>query len=142
GAGDLATWLGSIGTIGAFVVAFWQIRRERVERQRREQREWWARLREHADQITAWVAKNTLTISNSSHHLVHDVDVEFGMGSEVHLEHIEPGTIRQELETPHASGAVAGLRFTDARGQRWHRQGGQRPHLLSEGGEPVEAGGR
>lgn len=132
GAGDLATWIGSLGTIGAFIVAFWQIRRERVERHKRDRRERWERLREHADHVTAWVADEQLTVANGSRHLVHEVRITLPDGGQRAFDYIEPGTSRAELDTPVRHGAVSDLCFTDARGHRWQRIGGSAPRLIDD----------
>jgi len=132
--GDIATWVGSIGTIAAFAVAFVQIRRERVERHKRELREWLAAKREHADRVSAWVAGETLTVSNQSHHLIHDVELRFDDGSTLTLDHVEPGKTALPAPGKHETRAVAALRFTDARGDRWLREAGG-PPTLAEGPE-------
>ena len=132
--GDIATWVGSIGTVAAFAVAFVQIRRERTERHKRELREWLAAKREHADRVSAWVAGEVLTVSNQSHHLIHDVEIGFDDGSTLTLGHIEPGTTTRPAPGRHGTSAVATLRFTDPRGDRWLRESGGPPTLVEAPG--------
>ncbi|SDS01163.1 hypothetical protein [Microterricola viridarii] len=130
--GDFATWAGSIGTIAAFGTAFWQIHRERAARHRRELHDWLLAKREHADRVTAWVADKELVVSNQSHHLILDVGVELDDGVTLRLAHVEPGLTRVAAPGEHATRAVPCLRFTDARGDRWRRDAGGRPHLVDE----------
>ncbi|MGP5227644.1 hypothetical protein [Arthrobacter rhombi] len=85
--GDFATWVGSLGTVAAFGAAFAQIHRERTLRKRRERQEWLLAKREHADQVTAWVSDEILTISNQSHHLISDVEVVLDDEVTVRLDH-------------------------------------------------------
>lgn len=47
--GDLATWLASVGTIGAVWLALWQVLNEKKERVNRE-------IRSQAERISAWYA--------------------------------------------------------------------------------------
>src|SRR5699024_3643099 len=139
GAGDLATWIGSLGTIGAFIVAFWQIRRERVERHRRDRRERWERLREHADHVTAWVADGHVTIANGSRHPVHDVCITLQDGKQRSLRFVAPGSTREPIEAAIASGPVPYLRFTDPRGHRWQRELGDAPVLIEDAANPRDS---
>lgn len=127
--GDFATWAGSIGTIAAFAVAFVQIHRERTMRKRRELQEWMLAKREHADRVTAWVSAETLTISNQSHHLIHNIEVELSDDLTLRTDHAEPGATNMAAPGQHETRAVPRLRFTDARGDRWVRAAGQHPHL-------------
>lgn len=138
GAGDLATWIGSLGTIGAFIVAFWQIRRERVERHRRDRRERWERLREHADHVTAWVADGHVTIANSSRHPVFDVCIRWHDGQQRVFDFVAPGTTHDRVDAAVASGAVPYLDFTDPRGHRWQRELGKTPRMVYDAAGPAE----
>ncbi|MEZ0341768.1 hypothetical protein ACAG25_17515 [Mycobacterium sp. pV006] len=126
--GDWATWVGSIGTIGAFIVAFWQIRRERVERQKREHREWWERRRAHADRVSAWATTGQVRIRNASGHPIHDVVVICANGSEHVVDLVPPGD-HDRSEPGLAPGPVT-VEFTDQRGERWRREPGQPPHVM------------
>src|SRR5699024_2893033 len=74
GVGDAATWVGAIGTLAAFVVAFWQIRRERHHRLTEQLRQRRLAHREHADRVSAWITGGDLVISNMSEHPIHDVE--------------------------------------------------------------------
>lgn len=151
--GDFATWVGSVGTIAAFAVAFVQIHRERSFRKRRELTEWMLAKREHADRVTAWTSAQTVSIANHSHHLIHDVELILDDGQTLSFEHLEPGTTHLPLEStdalpttatpeapdagapattnaaPHPARPVSMLHFTDPRGDRWLRAAGKRPHL-------------
>lgn len=127
--GDFATWVGSLGTVAAFGAAFLQIHRERTIRKRRELQEWLLAKREHADQVTAWVTAETLTISNQSHHLIKDVEIVLDDETTVRLDHVTPGYAHSAAPGEHATRAVRTMRFTDPRGDRWVRQAGQRPRL-------------
>ncbi|MCW4457098.1 hypothetical protein [Microbacterium sp. MPKO10] len=142
--GDIATWVGSIGTIAAFIVAFMQIHRERSERHRREHREWIAHKRVHADNVSAWVANGQLRISNESRHPIHDVDVTMPPADAVHVDHVLPGGHRQPASGM-ADGPAAVLEFTDVRGDRWAREAGGTPRLITDAhrgpGESAEATG-
>lgn len=135
--GDWATWVGSLGTIGAFIVAFWQIRRERVERQKREHREWWERRRVHADRISAWATSGQVQVHNASGHPIHDVVVICGNGSVHRLDLVPPGEL-ERAEPDLVAGPVV-IEFTDQRGERWRREPGHPPHLVSGEGK---SGGR
>jgi hypothetical protein len=53
--GDLATWFSGIISFLLFIVAFWQIRSERNERQRAENERLFAELRRQAEQVAAWI---------------------------------------------------------------------------------------
>lgn len=129
--GDIATWIGSIGTLGAFIAAFLQIRTERKHRRRFEFHTWLARRREHADRVTAWTAGARLLISNDSRHLVHDVEVVLDSGRRINLDHAEPGRTTHELEGDVGTLPVVSLTFTDAHGNRWVRQGTHAPDLIA-----------
>jgi hypothetical protein len=129
--GDFATWAGSVGTIAAFAVAFVQIHTERQARKKREAGEWLAAKRAHADHVTAWVSGEVLTLSNQSHHLISDVEAEFDDGTVLTADHVTPGHTTMPAPGEHAVRAVPWLRFTDARGDRWVREGGELPHLAT-----------
>lgn len=129
--GDIATWVGSLGTIAAFIIAFAQIHRERVERQRREWREWMTAKRMHADHISAWIAEETIIVTNQSHHPIHAVTVSYGDGLTAEFEHIPPG--RTTTSAPGAeSGAAATVEFVDVRGDAWIRAAGHPPVLMQQ----------
>lgn len=129
--GDIPTWLGAIGTIAAFLVAFMQIRTERHHRRRFAMHEWLANRRDHADRVTAWVAGDTLVIANESGHLVHAVAIELDSGQRLDLDHVEPGRTTRDFDDGGVTRPVASLTFTDARGNRWVRRGSEHPELVS-----------
>ncbi|WP_026917717.1 hypothetical protein [Gordonia shandongensis] len=131
--GDWATWVGSIGTIGAFAVAFIQIHRERSHRQARELREAWTRRREHVDRVSAWIADGTVHVNNGSGHPIAHVRVHDGDTAIGTWEHLPPGLHRDSAESD--SGAVH-LEFTDVRGDRWSRMPGAEPALVG-GPDPI-----
>lgn len=134
--GDFATWTGSLGTVAAFAVGFWQIRRERTERQRRETREWLAAKREHADRVSAWRTGEDIIVSNGSHHLIHSVRVALDGHEPVFLDHVEPGRTSVPLGTHGDTVPVTALTFTDARGDRWVREAGELPRRLTQEDSP------
>lgn len=76
--GDFATWTGSIGTIAAFAVAYYQIHQERRHRLARELKDRVAARREHADRVSAWVSGSQVVVANRSGHPIHDVDIALG----------------------------------------------------------------
>lgn len=129
--GDWATWVGSIGTIGAFAVAFWQIHRERTARRTKEKRESWMRRREHVDRVSAWIHDGVLHINNDSGHPIHDVVVNDGEDDVMGCEQIPPGTHRDEEVAKDRTGPVH-LEFSDIRGDRWRRRAGGEPQLIDE----------
>ncbi len=73
--GDLATWFGSMGTVAAFAVGFWQIHRERQHRLLGEMTERLRSRRSHADHVSAWIHGSELVVANRSGHPIHDVVV-------------------------------------------------------------------
>lgn len=128
--GDWATWVGSIGTIGAFAVAFWQIHRERTARRTRDRHETWMRRREHVDRVSAWIHDGLLHVNNNSGHPIHDVLVNDGEQDVMRWKQIPPGTHRDEA-VGHDGGTV-NLEFTDIRGDRWSRTPGGEPVLINQ----------
>lgn len=129
--GDIATWVGSVGTVAAFLVAFVQIRRERVERHRRERHDRLAEKRAHADRVSAWCVNGELHLVNDARHPAHAATVTFTDGTSISFDHILPG----ETVTPVAGapdGPVASLTFSDTRGARWQRKIGRAPELLAD----------
>ncbi|MBM7367651.1 hypothetical protein [Gordonia hydrophobica] len=130
--GDWATWVGSIGTIGAFVVAFWQIHRERSARKTKEKLETWMRRREHVDRVSAWIHDAALHVNNDSGHPIHDVVVKGGDREIWTATQLPPGTHRDETVDGPGHGTVH-LEFTDVRGDRWSRVPGGVPELLGRG---------
>lgn len=129
--GDIATWVGSIGTIAAFVVAFIQIRRERTERHKRERREWIAQKRVHVDRVSAWVRDGVLQVANASRHPVHDLEAVLPSGERISIAHVLPGDHTQPV-AGEGDGPVADLTFTDVRGDRWRRAAGEAPELVND----------
>lgn len=163
--GDFATWTGSIGTVAAFGTAFYQIRKERGHRIRREIEDRLRAQREHADRVSAWLVGDELVLSNTSGHPIRDVEAGYlsvtaatalGAASpspdatadaDAHapdavivLDHVLPGETRVPAPHAHAS-QVPTLEFTDIRGDRWRREPGARfPHLIGKG--PAATDGR
>ncbi|ALG84590.1 hypothetical protein [Gordonia phthalatica] len=129
--GDWATWVGSIGTIGAFAVAFWQIHRERTARRTRDKHERWMRRREHVDRVSAWIHDSVLHINNDSGHPIHEVLVSDGDRELMNWTQIPPGTHRDETIDEVDHGTVH-LEFTDIRGDRWSRAPGNEPELIDQ----------
>ncbi|GAA4807573.1 hypothetical protein [Tomitella cavernea] len=144
--GDLATWFGSIGTVAAFGVGFWQIHRERKHRLLREMGERMRARRAHADQVSAWIADAQLVVANRSGHPVHDVEVVPAdartTGEEpdrldappIRIRFVLPGEHRQSVRQPEHISALPAITFTDARGDRWHRAPGSPPALVGAHG--------
>lgn len=140
--GDVATWFGSIGTVAAFAVAFLQIHRERKHRVTRELSDRLHRRRSHADRVTAWITDSELVVANHSGHPVHDViaTVETarvaGASPEpsdlapIPVEFVLPGERRFPVPHPPGVTVLPALTFTDARGDRWHREPGHPPELV------------
>lgn len=134
--GDLATWIGAIGTLAAFLVAFIQIRTERHHRKHFALHEWLTKKREHADHVTAWVAAGKLVIENGSRHLIHDVKVVLDDEFRIAIDHVEPGRTVRDLDDRERTHPVDSIAFTDARGDEWVRHGTERPELV--GGPDAE----
>lgn len=132
--GDWATWVGSLGTLGAFTVAFWQIHRERTARQARDLREAWMRRREHVDRVSGWVQEGEVHVNNGSGHPLHTVRVHDGDRTLAQWPHLPPGLHRHQLTDPQE--CVAHMEFTDVRGDRWSRAPGYAPRLH---GDTVDA---
>lgn len=122
--GDIATWVTAIGTIGAFAVAFKQIHTERHERKKRQHEEGEAKKRAHAEQLSAWVEKGEIHLSNSSHHPMHEVKVTLADGGEYAQKVIVPGRSTIKL-TGATNGHVASIAFTDTHGERWIKRHGE-----------------
>ena len=127
--GDWATWVGSIGTIGAFAVAFWQIHRERSARKTRDKHEMWMRRREHVDRVSAWIHDAVLHVNNDSGHPIHEVLLKAGDREIRNWTQIPPGTHRDETVDGIEHGTVL-VEFTDIRGDRWRREPGGEPELI------------
>lgn len=160
GFGDLGTWLGSLGTVAAFGVGFYQIHRERKHRLLREMTDRIRLRRAHVDQVSAWIVDSELVVANHSGHPVHDVSVALDgaaanagdragppphpLGSytdrptRVNSEPLDIGFVvpgEQRFPTPHPPEVtlVPSLTFTDVRGDRWHRRPGAPPVLIDAG---------
>jgi hypothetical protein len=58
--GDLATWVGSIGVVGALFAALYQIRTERIQRRRDEKDVLDRRRREQAERVSGWPGDQSL----------------------------------------------------------------------------------
>ena len=127
--GDLATWVGSVGTVAAFVVAFLQIRRERVERKRRDMREWFDAKRAHADKVSGWRTRDHVVVSNQSHHPIYDVALTLPDGTVLNLDHVAPGKTDLPAQSGEA-GRLTRLEFTDSRGDRWSQRPGHVAELV------------
>lgn len=127
--GDIATWVGSFGTVAAFVVAFLQIRRERVERKRRDLREWFDAKRSHADKVSSWRTRDHVVVSNQSHHPIYDVALTLPDGTVLNLDHIAPGKTDVPAESGQP-GRLTHLEFTDSRGDRWSQTPGHVSELV------------
>lgn len=140
--GDLATWFGSAGTVAAFAVAFLQIHRERKHRKRRELSDGLHLRRSHADRVTAWITDSELIVANHCGHPIHDVVATIatarltGASPEpsdlepVSIEFALPGERRFDVPHPPEVTLLPALTFTDARGDRWHREPGHPPVLV------------
>lgn len=96
--GDFATWTGSIGTVAAFAVAYYQIHQERRHRLARELKDRVAARREHADRVSAWVSGSQVVVANRSGHPIHDVDIALGT--------LRPGGTVDESSRDSSSGGV------------------------------------
>ena len=136
--GDFATWTGSIGTVAAFAVAYYQIHQERRHRVKRELADRIAARREHADRVSAWVSGTDLVIANRSPHPIHDVDVTLRgeqpddnaaeeRASALHVSVVPPGEHRTALDESGGTMHVAHMTFTDSRADRWSRETGAHP---------------
>ncbi|MGB6247375.1 hypothetical protein [Gordonia sp. (in: high G+C Gram-positive bacteria)] len=148
--GDWATWVGSLGTIGAFAVAFLQIHKERTERKRRDLRESWERRREHVDRVSAWAHDGRIHVNNESGHPLHQVRIsshgraagpgephaDAGDEDITSWDHLPPGL--HSSTTGWSDGGVH-LVFTDSRGDRWSRAPGEDPVLIGDQTRPVIA---
>lgn len=132
--GDFATWTGSIGTLAAFGIAYWQIHKERGYRLRREMADRVAARREHADRVSSWITGGEVVISNTSGHPIHDVDLTVGTPgagnertSKVYFALVPPGESRDAVEAADPGIHVLHMEFTDTRGDRWSRETGGHP---------------
>lgn len=151
--GDFATWTGSIGTVAAFGVGFYQIQKERNHRLKRELEDRLRAKREHADRVSAWFVGDELVVSNTSGHPIHDIEVNYfspagaasapdaesqdaGPDAVIVLALALPGETR--IPAPHAhTTQMPAIEFTDSRGDRWRRESGERtPHFLAAGAKP------
>ncbi|HJC27968.1 MAG TPA: hypothetical protein H9759_01075 [Candidatus Dietzia intestinipullorum] len=139
--GDLATWIGSIGTVAAFAVAYYQIHQERRHRLAREFRDRLAARREHADKVSAWVSGSQVVVANRSGHPIHDVDIALGTiapggGGEdtasTHLVVVPPGEHAVDLDRSDAAPHVVRVAFTDSRADRWSREAGKHPERVDQ----------
>ena len=141
--GDFATWTGSVGTVAAFVVAYYQIHQERRHRLARELQDRLAARREHADKISAWVTGSSVVVANRSGHPIHDVDISLGdlrpeggthaesaQAAVVHLAVVPPGEHTSHLDESHENHNVLQITFTDARADRWTRKAGKHPERV------------
>lgn len=145
--GDLATWFGSMGTVAAFAVGFWQIHRERRHRLLGEMTERLRSRRSHADHVSAWIHGSELVINNGSGHPIHDVVVTLegavvagsddtaggapaAAGEPVTIGFVLPGEHASPMPHPPHVAVLPVLTFTDARGDRWHRAPGSAPELI------------
>lgn len=113
--GDLATWIGAFGTLGAFVVGFKQIHTERHERKKRQQREDVHAEQEQARQISGWVEANKLIVNNSSAHPIHHVTIEMASGEKYEKHTVPPGKTEIPLTTGAANEYVQDFVFTDTK---------------------------
>lgn len=143
--GDLATWVTAFGTLGAFLVGFLQIRKERHLRRRREAQEDIKRERAQAEQVSAWVVKHPQTntakvfVSNQSGHPVHKmilsvVDLHGGKNADGRKEPenhrakigtIPPGVSSVELVLDMQSKKyhpAVEFAFTDQHGKNWMKR--------------------
>ena len=75
--GDFATWTGSIGTVAAFGIAFYQLHKARGHRLARELEDRLLAKREHADGVTAWISGGEMTVANRSGHPIHALEVSY-----------------------------------------------------------------
>ena len=141
--GDFATWTGSVGTVAAFVVAYYQIHQERRHRLAREFQDRLAARREHADKISAWVTGSSVVVANRSGHPIHDVDISLGdlrpegetraesaQAAVIHLAVVPPGEHTSHLDESQANHNVLQITFTDARADRWTRKAGKHPERV------------
>lgn len=134
--GDLATWVGSVGTAGALIVSLWLLGREQSDRRHRESE---ARASQAA-LVAAWIAgvdplakphpEIRIRIRNANMTPIYDVSFQFaagvrgtwvrsfwGMGPQETREFLIliPGYIRAEPKAPR-------LTFTDSVGRQWLRE--------------------
>lgn len=145
--GDFATWTGSIGTIAAFAVAYYQIHQERRHRLARELKDRVAARREHADRVSAWVSGSQVVVANRSGHPIHDVDIALGTlrtggaagggsgaavepASTVHAVVVPPSEFAVPLDDSDAELHVVQIWFTDSRADRWSRKAGKHPERV------------
>lgn len=141
--GDIATWTGSIGTVAAFAVAYYQIHQERRHRLARELKDKFAARREHADKVSAWVTGSQVVVANRSGHPIHDVDIALGTllpedsaranngpTSTVHAAVVPPGEHPVPLDDANPSPHVVQMAFTDSRADRWSRESGKPPERV------------
>lgn len=126
--GSIATWIGALGTIGAFVVAFIQIHIERSARKERHAKETNLSEKEQALKISAWIEHDKLIISNSSHHPIHNFNIKFNDGNSLSKTTIPPG--KTEVEAP-ANSKITLIEFTDNHlGLKWAREPGKPLHQV------------
>ncbi|MFV0485338.1 MAG: hypothetical protein ACK5MU_03910 [Candidatus Saccharimonadales bacterium] len=120
--GDVATWAGAVGTVGAFVAAFVQIKVERSARKDREKKETDLSEKAQASKVSSWVEDGKIVFSNSSNHPIYDLRVYLTDGS-MHEERVMgPGTKR--ISDAKESGAhVSKIEFTDNQSAtKWVRE--------------------
>lgn len=142
--GDFATWTGSIGTVAAFAIAYYQIHQERRHRLARELKDRFAARREHADRVSAWVSGAEVVVANRSGHPIHDLDITLGTlrpGDEPHEEtssmHVvvaPPGELAEPLDDAGGEPHVVRIAFTDSRADRWSRESGKPPERVAATG--------
>ena len=137
--GDFATWTGSVGTVAAFGIAFFQLHKERGHRLARELEDRLLIKREHAKRVTAWIDDSELTVANLSGHPIHHLEISYSrddedgketVGAKV-LNFVLPGQTSLPLPAGTVS-QIPAMAFTDARGHRWRREVGKPPTLQPE----------
>jgi hypothetical protein len=139
--GDVATWFTGIVTLGLFIVGFLQIRNERAARIKNEKELELRAVREQAEKISAWIARDqqgkiSIAVLNNSQQPVYQVIItetlvgqtgELGTASQDHalLSIVPPGlgyvTIDGTYYGMHRRPGVE-IAFSDVTSRNWIRK--------------------
>lgn len=124
--GDIATWTGAIGTVGAFTVAFVQIKIERKARKERYKKEQDLSEKDQASKVSAWVeGDGKIIFSNSSSHPIYNLRVYLTDGTLREERVLGPGT-KHISSVKDKSSHVSKIEFTDSQSAtKWVHEAGK-----------------